>query len=65
MKIDYDKPGWYMSLSTSKNVVVTKYGKTLNDLRWDIIHAISLYKDDIKSGRLPYRYTLKYIGKLG
>ena len=64
MKVEYNKRGWYMTLRTARNTVVTKYGKTLEDLRWDISAAITCYNSALEYGQRPFRYTLKYVGKL-
>ena len=61
---DYTKRGWYITVRNANNVTVTKYGKTLEDLHPDIGAAMSCYNRAIQYGFPPFRYTLKYIGKL-
>ena len=61
---DFTKRGWYITSRNSNNVTVTKYGKTLEDLHPDIGAAISCYNRATQYGFRPFRYTLKYIGKL-
>ena len=61
---DYTKRGWYITVRNANNVTVTKYGKTLEDLHKDIGAAMSCYNRAIQYGFRPFRYTLKYIGKL-
>ena len=61
---DYTKRGWYITVRNANNVTVTKYGKTLEDLHPDIGAAMSCYIRAIQYGFRPFRYTLKYIGKL-
>ena len=58
------KRGWYITVRNANNVTVTKYGKTLEDLHPDIGAAMSCYNRAIQYGFRPFRYTLKYIGKL-
>ena len=61
---DFTKRGWYITVRNANNVTVTKYGKTLEDLNPDIGAAMSCYNRAIQYGFRPFRYTLKYIGKL-
>lgn len=61
---DFTKRGWYITVRNANNVAVTKYGKTLEDLHPDIGAAMSCYIRAIQYGLRPFRYTLKYIGKL-
>ena len=61
---DFTKRGWYITVRNANNVTVTKYGKTLEDLRQDISAAMSCYIRATQYGFRPFRYTLKYIGKL-
>ena len=61
---DFTKRGWYISVCNANNVTVTKYGKTLEDLQPDIGAAMSCYIRATQYGFRPFRYTLKYIGKL-
>lgn len=61
---DFTKRGWYITVRNANNVTVTKYGKTLEDLQQDIGAAMSCYIRAIQYGFRPFRYTLKYIGKL-
>ena len=61
---DFTKRGWYITVRNANNVTVTKYGKTLEDLHKDIGAAMSCYIRAIQYGFRPFRYTLKYIGKL-
>lgn len=61
---DYTKRGWYITVRNANNVTVTKYGKTLEDLHPDIGAAMSCYIRATQYGFRPFRYTLKYIGKL-
>lgn len=61
---NYTKRGWYITVRNANNVTVTKYGKTLEDLHKDIGAAMSCYIRAIQYGFRPFRYTLKYIGKL-
>lgn len=61
---DYTKRGWYITVRNANNVTVTKYGKTLEDLQPDIGAAMSCYIRATQYGFRPFRYTLKYIGKL-
>ena len=61
---DITKRGWYITVRNANNVTVTKYGKTLEDLQPDIGAAMSCYIRAIQYGFRPFRYTLKYIGKL-
>ena len=61
---DITKRGWYITVRNANNVTVTKYGKTLEDLHPDIGAAMSCYNRAIQYGFRPFRYTLKYIGKL-
>lgn len=61
---DFTKRGWYITVRNANNVTVTKYGKTLEDLHPDIGAAMSCYIRAIQYGFRPFRYTLKYIGKL-
>ena len=61
---DYTKRGWYITVRNANNVTVTKYGKTLEDLHPDIGAAMSCYNRATQYGFRPFRYTLKYIGKL-
>ena len=61
---DYTKRGWYITVRNANNVTVTRYGKTLEDLHSDIGAAMSCYIRAIQYGFRPFRYTLKYIGKL-
>lgn len=61
---DITKRGWYITVRNENNVTVTKYGKTLEDLQPDIGAAMSCYIRAIQYGFRPFRYTLKYIGKL-
>lgn len=61
---DFTKRGWYITVRNANNVTVTKYGKTLEDLQPDIGAAMSCYLRAIQYGFRPFRYTLKYIGKL-
>ena len=61
---DFTKRGWYITVRNANNVTVTKYGKTLEDLHPDIGAAMSCYNRAIEYGFRPFRYTLKYIGKL-
>ena len=61
---DFTKRGWYITVRNANNVTVTKYGKTLEDLQPDIGAAMSCYIRAIQYGFRPFRYTLKYIGKL-
>ena len=61
---DYTKRGWYITVRNANNVTVTKYGKTLEDLHPDIGAAMSCYIRATQYGLRPFRYTLKYIGKL-
>ena len=61
---DFTKRGWYITVRNANNVTVTKYGKTLEDLQPDIGAAMSCYIRAIRYGFRPFRYTLKYIGKL-
>lgn len=61
---DYIKRGWYITVRNANNVTVTKYGKTLEDLHPDIGAAMSCYIRATQYGFRPFRYTLKYIGKL-
>lgn len=61
---DITKRGWYITVRNANNVTVTKYGKTLEDLHPDIGAAMSCYIRAIQYGFRPFRYTLKYIGKL-
>ena len=61
---DFTKRGWYITVRNANNVTVTKYGKTLEDLHPDIGAAMSCYNRAIQYGFRPFRYTLKYIGKL-
>ena len=58
------KRGWSITARNENNVTVTKYGKTLEDLHPDIGAAMSCYIRAIQYGFRPFRYTLKYIGKL-
>lgn len=58
------KRGWYITVRNANNVTVTKYGKTLEDLHPDIGAAMSCYIRATQYGLRPFRYTLKYIGKL-
>ena len=58
------KRGWYITVRNANNVTVTKYGKTLEDLHPDIGAAMSCYIRATQYGFRPFRYTLKYIGKL-
>lgn len=61
---DYTKRGWYITVRNANNVTVTKYGKTPEDLHQDIGAAMSCYIRATQYGFRPFRYTLKYIGKL-
>lgn len=61
---DITKRGWYITVRNANNVTVTKYGKTLEDLQQDIGAAMSCYIRATQYGFRPFRYTLKYIGKL-
>ena len=61
---DYTKRGWYITVRNANNVTVTRYGKTLEDLHKDIGAAMSCYIRAAQYGFRPFRYTLKYIGKL-
>ena len=61
---DFTKRGWYITVRNANNVTVTKYGNTLEDLQQDIGAAMSCYIRAIQYGFRPFRYTLKYIGKL-
>ena len=61
---DITKRGWYITVRNANNVTVTKYGKTLEDLQPDIGAAMSCYNRATQYGFRPFRYTLKYIGKL-
>ncbi len=61
---DFTKRGWYITVRNANDVTVTKYGKTLEDLHPDIGAAMSCYIRAIQYGFRPFRYTLKYIGKL-
>lgn len=61
---DFTKRGWYITVRNENNVAVTKYGKTLEDLQPDIGAAMSCYIRATQYGLRPFRYTLKYIGKL-
>lgn len=61
---DITKRGWYITVRNANNVTVTKYGKTLEDLQPDIGAAMSCYIRATQYGFRPFRYTLKYIGKL-
>lgn len=61
---DYTKRGWYITVRNANNVTVTKYAKTLEDLHPDIGAAMSCYIRATQYGLRPFRYTLKYIGKL-
>jgi len=61
---DITKRGWYITVRNANNVTVTKYGKTLEDLHPDIGAAMSCYNRATQYGFRPFRYTLKYIGKL-
>lgn len=61
---DITKRGWYITVRNANNVTVTKYGKTLEDLHPDIGAAMSCYIRATQYGFRPFRYTLKYIGKL-
>ena len=61
---DFTKRGWYITVRNANNVTVTKYGKTLEDLHPDIGAAMSCYIRATQYGLRPFRYTLKYIGKL-
>ena len=61
---DFTKRGWYITVRNANNVTVTKYGKTLEDLHPDIGAAMSCYIRATQYGFRPFRYTLKYIGKL-
>ena len=61
---DITKRGWYITIRNENNVTVTKYGKTLEDLHRDIGAAMSCYIRATQYGFRPFRYTLKYIGKL-
>ena len=61
---DYTKRGWYITVRNANNVTVTKYGRTLEDLHPDIGAAMSCYIRATQYGFRPFRYTLKYIGKL-
>lgn len=61
---DFTKRGWYITVRNANNVTVTKYGKTLEDLHPDIGAAMSCYNRATQYGFRPFRYTLKYIGKL-
>ena len=61
---DFTKRGWYITVRNANNVTVTKYGRTLEDLHKDIGAAMSCYIRAIQYGFRPFRYTLKYIGKL-
>lgn len=61
---DITKRGWYITVRNANNVTVTKYGKTLEDLHPDIGAAMSCYIRATQYGLRPFRYTLKYIGKL-
>lgn len=61
---DYSKRGWYITVRNANNVTVTKYGKTLEDLQPDISAAMTCYIRATQYCLRPFRYTLKYIGKL-
>ena len=61
---DITKRGWYITVRNANNVTVTKYGKTLEDLQPDIGASMSCYIRATQYGFRPFRYTLKYIGKL-
>ena len=61
---DFTKRGWYITVRNANNVTVTRYGKTLEDLHPDISAAMSCYIRAAQYGLGPFRYTLKYIGKL-
>lgn len=61
---DITKRGWYITIRNANNVTVTKYGRTLEDLYQDIGAAMSCYIRATQYGFRPFRYTLKYIGKL-
>ena len=61
---DITKRGWYITVRNANDVTVTKYGKTLEDLQPDIGAAMSCYIRATQYGFRPFRYTLKYIGKL-
>lgn len=58
------KRGWYITVRNANDVTVTKHGKTLEDLQQDIGAAMSCYIRAMQYGFRPFRYTLKYIGKL-